>query len=60
MDGGPLLSPRASLVALAMGATAAGAWLPGLSEQQFQSAAKAAGCSIAFTAIAARFIGGRS
>ncbi|QQR47711.1 hypothetical protein JKA73_17395 [Myxococcus xanthus] len=54
---------RASFITLgclAVGATAAGLVLPRLAEQQLQSAAKAAGCSIAFTAIAARFIGGRS
>ncbi|WAM23859.1 hypothetical protein [Myxococcus sp. NMCA1] len=57
------MSPRASFIALgclAVGATAAGLVLPRLAEQQLQSAATAAGCSIAFTAIAARFIGGRS
>ncbi|GHG79562.1 hypothetical protein [Comamonas sp. JC664] len=56
------MSTRASAIALGMlavGATAAGLVLPRMSEQQLQSAAKAAGCSLATTAIAARFIGGR-
>lgn len=54
------MSPRAiPFGLLAVASTAAGLVLSRLSEQQLQSAAKAAGCSITTIAIAARFIGGR-
>lgn len=52
------MSPRASFIAfgfLAVGLIAAGAWLPGLSEQQLVAAFCAAGCVVVLTVIGVLF-----
>ncbi|GEL75178.1 hypothetical protein [Myxococcus virescens] len=53
------MSPRAFTTGhllVAVTGTVAGAWIPSLSDQQFQAALCAFGCTVLFAALAAPFV----